>query len=106
MIVLVTCLAFASLASAVTPITTAGTTIGGSEFRPSNGVTIRAISTTVSYCGVAQNSSSDTAKGGMQYATTSGSSTLVRKASTATATAPLTASDDCVDAGTVPTGFQ
>jgi len=103
MVVLVTCLAMASLAGAATLITgPTGTTIGGSVFIPSTNVTISAISISTNYCATAQNSSSDTNKGGKQYGTTSGGSTLKVAPSIAPTTAAPTA---CTDASTLPAQF-
>ena len=107
MFVLAACLSLVSMASAEVIITgPAGSSIGGSTFVPSTNVGIRAKATDVSYCAVAQNSSSDVGKGGRQYGTTSGTSTLKQADSTSTATTPTSSGTACVDAGALNAVFQ
>ena len=107
MMVLVACLTLASVASAEYLITSpTGTAIGGSTFVPSTNVGIDVKATAVAYCAVAQNSSSDLAKGGKQYGTTSGSSTLKSQNSLSDATTPTSLGTPCTDASNLPNTFQ
>ena len=106
MFVLVACLSLVSMASAEVIITgPAGSSIGGSTFVPSTNVGIRAKATDVSYCAVAQNSSSDKDKGGKQYGSTSGSSTLKQAPSTSTGTAATMDGTTCTDATALDASF-
>jgi hypothetical protein len=103
MMALVACLTVTSVAGAATLIQgPAGTSIGGSSFVPSTNVGISALSTINAYCAVAQNSSSDKNKGGKQYATTSGASTLTVADSLSDSTTPTPQGTPCTTTAATP----
>ena len=100
---LVACLTVTSVVGAATLIEgPAGTSIGGSTFIPSTNVGVSVLSTTVAYCAVAQNSSSDVNKGGKQYGTTSGASTLAVANSKSTAATPTPQGTACTTTDSTP----
>ncbi len=95
---------FASAAFAVTTITPTGTTtIGGASFVPSTGVTVKASTDNVGvrYTVTAQHLASDPTKGGVQWAATNGTSTILKKIANSDG-----APDDPGTAGTAPSGFN
>ena len=68
-LVVVSCLACATSAFAVSTITSVGTSIGGGLFRPSASVTLKAISDGANYTATSQHSSSNSTNSGKEYGT-------------------------------------
>lgn len=88
-----------AFATGTTISTSATATIGGAVFIPSTNVVLSAASVTTQYAVAAQHSSSDPAKGGMQYGATNAGSTILKKIAN-TSGVPTTQSDASSLSGT------